>query len=257
MTGLEIGLAVGLGVAVVAAFGALIWGYNWGSNDEHEYTQRYKAERDNLGKRLDAVKQSQEAGRQLRKDMARLRQEKEKARLQPTAPYPTLPPLDGCKVCGAGAYTYRWGQCLATWCSVNNKEITWATVEWQKYDHNYDVGWFPVCAHHASVLDRHGTVTRETQKPAPPRYPHRTGGTPPMPGSPPVPGTRCAAHPSSIATTHIWGYRATYTSLRIFQSAPYSGGGSGELLPVCEVAKRAFDREGYVVLSAEGYYREC
>ena len=158
MTGLEIGLAVGLGVAVVAAFGALIWGYNWGSNDEHEYTQRYKAERDNLGKRLDAVKQSQEAGRQLRKDMARLRQEKEKARLQPTAPYPTLPPLDGCKVCGAGAYTYRWGQCTFTFYSESNEETTRATVDWRKYDSNYDVGWFPVCAHHARVLDKYGTV---------------------------------------------------------------------------------------------------
>lgn len=166
---------------------------------------------------------------------------------QPTAPYPTAPPPGGCKVCGSGAYTYRWGQCLTTWHSVNNKETTWATVEWQKYDSNFDVGYFPVCAHHARVLDKHGTVTRETNG-----RPRRTGGTPPMPGSPPILGTKCATCRLSPATTHIWGYRATYVSLRIFQSQAYSGGGNGEWLPVCEASKRAFDREGYVVLSGGG-----
>ena len=109
-----------------------------------------------------AVRQSQAADRQRRKDMARLRWEKDKARLQPTAPYPTLPPFDGCKVCGAGAYTYRWGQVTSTLSSANYEEVTRATVEWQKYDTNYSVGWFPVCAHHAAVLDKHGTVTRTT-----------------------------------------------------------------------------------------------
>jgi len=239
MTGLEIGLAIGLGLAVAAAVGALIWGYNWGSNDEYEYTQRYKAEAEgerlwagrwrdeavkqdkrrhelDLGigraicriirahgeecdkfiargflralnileeetgrykevvvepspayvralKQRRVVQQSELADHQLRQDVARLRQERDNLLLShqhrpATAPYPTLPPLDGCKVCGSGAYTYRWGQCTFTFYSESNEETTRATVDWRKYDSNYDVGWFPVCAHHARVLDKYGTV---------------------------------------------------------------------------------------------------
>ena len=104
---------------------------------------------------------------------------------QPTAPLPgSPPPLADCKVCGAKGYTYRWGQCLTTWYSDNYKQTTRATVDWQKFDSNYSVGWFPVCAHHAAILDKHSTVARETLRHTPPRYPHRTGGTPPMQGRP-------------------------------------------------------------------------
>lgn len=122
-----------------------------------------------VGKQLDAIKQSQEADRRLRQDMTLLRQEQatfQQCRFvadqhqQPTTPYPTRPPLDSCKVCGTGAYTYRWGQVISTWYSGNNVVTTRGAVEWQKFDPKFDVGWFPVCAHHACVLDKYGTVKR-------------------------------------------------------------------------------------------------
>lgn len=264
MTGLEIGLAVGLGVVVVAAFGALIWGYNWGSNDEHEYMQRYKtdaeserlwagrwrdeaAKQDKRRNKLDlgigraiacivsAHSEQCDRGLKCRHDPAHyygreydfraagIREalnilEEETGRYkeveeepspayvnaqrrrqagidqrqhvsesqwrrpdyrQPTTRYPGLPPSGGCKVCGTGAYTYRWGQVITTWYSGNNEETTWATILWQKYDPKYDVGWFPVCAHHARVLDKYGCVSRSIHGHT--RRTEETGGRPPLP----------------------------------------------------------------------------
>jgi len=150
MTGLEIGLAVALGLVVVFAviiLGACIeQGGLTRSRDVAKAcmeTDRYKeVEEEPSPAYLQALRQ----GHMVRQSQ------------HATAPYPTLPPFDGCKVCGAGAYTYRWGQCLTTWRSGSNEETTRATVDWRKYDVNYDVGWFPVCAHHATVLDKYGTV---------------------------------------------------------------------------------------------------
>lgn len=222
-----------------------------------EETGRYKEEKEEpspaylqaLGKReynrrqQIAVRQSQEADRQLRRDMA----DYERTGRQPTS-YPCGPPPEKCKVCGRAGYTYRWGQVLTTRFSGSGEETTKATVEWQKYNHNYDVGWFPVCAHHASVLDKHGTVTHTTHRSTPPRYPHRTGGTPPMPGSPPVPGTVCAVCHMSKAITHVYGFRTRGSNgLPIFQGAHLSGS-NNEQLPVCANAKQAFERQGYVTL---------
>jgi len=125
-----------------------------------------------------ARRQSQEADRQRRQfvaDQRRAQFQFTNCHFRPPCPY--HPPTGECAVCGTPATTYRWGQATTTMTSANYKRVTRATIEVDKFDRAYSVGWLEVCSHHARVLDKHGTVNRRTLGRI-----RRTGGTPRMGG---------------------------------------------------------------------------